>query len=298
VTEWHWEEIAKHSGLTEGPVWDGSALLYNECAAHTTYRWDPDTGKSTVWRSKTGAANGMVFDRSGNLYACEGDAHRVTRIDTKKPNAEPTVIAAGFEGKTLNWPNDIAVTSTGRIYFSDPNYNRGVPNNLPHESVYMAEHSFGGAWSVTRVTFDTAKPNGVLLSQDEKTLFVAESPGDAAKKRQLRAYPVLDNGTLGDHRVLFDFGPGRGIDGMTLTTDGKIVATAGSTRGGPGPMIYVFEQSGLVRSSHRTPVDSPTNCTFGGPGLDELFVTFGTGHVHRVANTGMTGHLAYPARRY
>ena len=103
---------------------------------------------------------------------------------------------------------------------------------------------------------------------------------------------------LGDYQVIFDFGAGRGIDGMTLTTDGKIVATAGSASGGPGPMIYVFEQSGLVRSTHPTPVDAPTNCTFGDGSLGTLYVTFGTGHVYRVGGTGMTGHLAYPPRRF
>lgn len=278
MNEWKWEQIASHEALTEGPVWDGSALLYNECSAHTTFRWDPTTGKSETWRTNTGAANGMTFDRSGGLWACEGDAHRVTKIDTDAPNADPLVIADAFEGKTLNWPNDIAVSSQGRVYFSDPNYTSNE-NNLPHESVFMAEHSFGGSWSVTRVTFDTSKPNGVLLSRDEKTLYVAESPHVAGVPRQLRAYPVLDNGTLGAGSELFSFGENRGIDGMTLTTEGQIVATAGSPDSGPGSMIYVFEPSGLVKSTHRTPADSPTNCTFGGGSLRDLYVTFATGFV-------------------
>jgi gluconolactonase len=294
---WKWEQIASHANLTEGPIWDGSALLYNECAANTTYRWDPKTGESSVWRSNTGAANGMVFDRTGELWVCEGDAHRVTKLNKEDPNADPQVIASAFGGKTLNWPNDLAVTSNSRVYFSDPNYTR-EPNNLPHESVYMAEHSFGGAWSVTRVTFDTARPNGVLLSRDEKTLYVADSPHASGVKRQLKAYPILENGTLGAPSQLFSFGENRGIDGMTLTTDGLIVATAGSPDSGPGSMIYVFEPSGLVRSTHRTPAESPTNCTFGGGSLGDLYVTFATGFVYKVTGTGLTGHLAYPARRY
>lgn len=294
---WKWEKIASHESLTEGPVWDGSALLYNECAANTTFRWDPKAQESEVWRENTGAANGMTFDRSGGLWACEGDAHRVTKINAADPNGEPEVIAAAFNDETLNWPNDLAVSSSGRVYFSDPNYSSG-PNNLPHESVYMAEHSFGGAWSVTRVTFDTAKPNGVLLSRDEKILYVADSTHTDGISRELRAYPVLENGTLGSGEQVFSFGENRGIDGMTLTTEGLIVATAGSPNGGPGSMIYVFEPSGLLRSTHRTPADSPTNCTFGGGSLSDLYVTFATGFVYRVTNTGMTGHLAYPARKY
>ncbi len=297
TNEWNWEQIASHPSLTEGPVWDGSALLYNECAADTTFRWDPKTQESVVWRSNTGAANGMTFDRSGGLWACEGDAHRVTKIDAEDQEAEPQVIAEAFGGETLNWPNDLAVSSAGRVYFSDPNYGSN-PNNLPHESVYMAEHSFGGAWSVTRVTFDTTKPNGVLLSRDEKTLYVAETPFADGAPRELRAYPVLENGTLGASEQLFDFGQNRGIDGMTLTTEGLIVATAGSPDFGPGSTIYVFEPSGLVRSTHPTPAESPTNCTFGGGLLSDLYVTFATGFVYRATSIGMTGHLAYPTRKY
>jgi gluconolactonase len=295
--EWKWEQIAAHKTLTEGPAWDGSGLLYNECSAHTTFRWDPATGRSEVWRTQTGAANGMTFDRSGSLWACEGDAHRVTKIDPKNPSVEPVVIADAFRGQTLNWPNDIAVSSTGRVYFTDPNYTSN-PNNLPHESVYMAEHSFGGSWSVTRLTFDTTKPNGVLMSRDEKTLYVAESPHLPGLPRRLLGYPVMDNGTLGRGDELFNFGASRGIDGMTLTTDGQIVATAGSPQPGPGSMIYVFEPSGLVRSTHRTPAESPTNCTFGGGSLGDLYVTFATGFVYRATGTGLTGHLAYPPGKF
>ena len=294
---WEWELIAKHDSLTEGPTWDGSGLLYNECYASTTYRWDPKSGDSVVWRRNTGQANGMKYDRSGRLFACEGGANRVVEIDTSNPNDDPTVIADNLDGAKINMPNDLDIDGQGRIYFSDPNYSDN-PNNLPHESVYLAEHIFGGNWTVKRVTFDTNRPNGVLLSADQSILYVAESPILDHLRRQLRAYPVNSDGTLGDKTVLFDFGTGRGVDGMALTTDGQILATAGSSAAGPGSAIYVFESDGLVRSTHRTPADSPTNCTFGGSGLNILYVTFATGHVYEVKNTGMTGHLAYPRRMF
>ena len=294
---WEWELIAKHDSLTEGPTWDGSGLLYNECYASTTYRWDPKSGESEVWRKDTNQANGMKFDRSGRLFACEGGGNRVVEIDAANPNDEPTMIADALDGATLNMPNDLDIDGSGRIYFSDPNYS-DKPNNLPHESVYLAEHIFGGNWTVKRVTFDTNRPNGVLLSADQSTLYVAESPVKPELKRQLRAYPVNSDGTLGDKTVLFDFGVGRGIDGMALTTDGHILATAGEATKGAGSAIYVFQPDGLVRATHRTPADSPTNCTFGGPSLNTLYVTFATGHVYEVKNTGMTGHLAYPRRMF
>ena len=99
--------------------------------------------------------------------------------------------------------------------------------------------------------------------------------------------------------MLFDFGVGRGIDGMALTTDGQILATAGEPTAGAGSAIYVFEPNGLVRATHPTPADSPTNCTFRRSGFRcavrdvcdwVMFIS--------VRNTGMTGHLAYPRRMF
>jgi gluconolactonase len=297
MSDWNWTQIANHDTLTEGPVWDGSGLLYNEVSASTTYRWDPKTTESTVWRTNTGETNGMTFDRQGQLFACEGGAHRVTKIDPENRNADPMVISDAFEGQTMNCPNDLAVDSRGRVYFTDPNYSQN-PNNLEHEAIYMAEHTFGGNWNTLRVTFDTFKPNGVLFSINQKTLFVADTPTDPTETRRLLAYPVNEDGTLGDHQVLHDFGAGRSIDGMTLTSTGTILATAGASSLGPGPMIYEFETSGRVVRTHPTPADSPTNCTYGGSSLSTLFVTFMGGEVYQVENTGHTGHLAFPQRKF
>ena len=294
-SDWNWEIIAEHGSITEGPAWDGSGLIYSQVAASMGWRWDSGTGESTVWREPTKNANGLQFSRDGRLFACEGGANRIVEINVESPNDAPTLIAEGGSGSPLNMPNDLAVDASGRIYFSDPNYSAN-PNNRPNESVYLAKHVFGGNWTVTQVTFDTTRPNGVLLSADQKTLFVADSHPDPGYVRELRAYGINEDGTLRGYDVLFNFGVGRGIDGMTLTTDSHIVATAGSGSAGPGSMIYVFNTSGLVVSTHRAPQDAPTNCTFGGPNLDELFVTFITGHVYRVRNTGYVGNLAYPLR--
>ncbi|MBN4064949.1 SMP-30/gluconolactonase/LRE family protein [Dehalococcoides mccartyi] len=297
MSDWKWTQIANHDHLTEGPVWDGSGLLYNECAAHTTFRWDPKTKESTVWRKNTNAANGQTFDRQGQLYVCESSSHRVTKVDPENPNADPLIISDAFDGETMNWPNDIAVDQQGRVYFTDPNYTGG-PSNLEHESVYMSEHTFGGNWNTIRVTFDTLKPNGILFSTDQKTLFVADTPTGPNDPKRLLAYPVNDDGTLGESQVLHDFGRGRSVDGMTLTSAGTILATAGSSSAGPGPMIYEFETSGRVIQSHPTPADNPTNCTFGGSSLSTLFVTFMGGEVYQVDDTGHTGQLAFPLRRF
>ncbi len=288
MPDWTWEEIAHHDELTEGPVWDGTALLYNECAANITYRYDPATGSETVWREDTGGANGQNFSRDGRLFNCEGSAKRMTEISAGKVVA---VIAADHNGVAFNAPNDVAIDTSGNVWFTDPNYGER-PTAMDNESVYRAAENAGG-WDVTRVTFDTTRPNGLLFSLDEKTLYVADSPGCSAD-RQLRGYPVGGDGALGHGRVLHDFGEGRGIDGMCLNADGNIVATAGGRNAGPGPMIYVFAPDGEVISTHPTPVDMPTNCAFAEAGLAVLYVTFGTGYLYRVPDTGMRGHIIYP----
>ena len=131
------------------------------------------------------------------------------------------------------------------------------------------------------MTFDTTKPNGLLLSLDEKTLYVAQSHYGEGNKRELRAYPIRDDGTLGPYEVLHNFYPHRGIDGMTLDAEGNIIATAGWRQSGPGPMIYVFAPNGRVLETHPLPEDRPTNCTFGDEDLRTLYVTTAGGWVLR-----------------
>ena len=275
---WRWELIHHHEFITEGPVWDGRHLFYSEIHASRTWRYDPASGDRMVWREGTGRANGMLRAPGGGLLACEGGGRRVVRYVVGAP-AE--VIADRFEGKQFNEPNDLAQAAGGRIWFSDPNYG-GRPMQLDHESVYCVDP----AGAPRRVTFDTNRPNGVLLNADESELYVVESPHRPDQRRQLRAYPIAADGSLGEHRVLHDFADGRGVDGMTRTTEGLIVATAGHRERGPGPMLYVFEPSGRVVSTHPSPADRPTNCTFAEAERGVLYVTFAGGELYRVADTG------------
>jgi gluconolactonase len=131
------------------------------------------------------------------------------------------------------------------------------------------------------MTFDTTSPNGLLLSPDEKTLYVAESKYGDGQKRELRAYPIREDGTLGQYQVLHNFYPHRGIDGMCLDSEGNLIATAGWEESGPGGMIYVFAPNGRVLETHPVPCNRPTNCTFGGADLRDLYVTSIEGHLLR-----------------
>jgi gluconolactonase len=238
-----------------------------------------------------------MFDESGNLYACEGGGRRVVRYDGDSTE----VLAESYQGSRFNVPNDLAIDSQGRVWFTDPFYEgAGGPwsedrsnKELDHDSVYRIDVADGKSTAVSRVTEDTTRPNGLLFSLDFKTLYVSQSGRLPEEKRQLRAYPVNSDGSLGDHEVIHDFGEHRGIDGMVLDSDGNIVATAGYKAGGPGPMIYVFSASGEVLETHSTPFDRPTNCSFGGEDLSTLYVTTGDGFLLR-AFTERQGRLNYP----
>ena len=210
-------------------------------------------------------------------------------------NADGTtdVLVERFEGKRLNSPNDLAFDTQGRLWFTDPRYGEIFDDmELGHESVFRLDPQPDGTWEINRVTYDTTKPNGLLISPDGKWLYVAQSHYGDDKKRELRGYPINDDGTVGEYEVLHNFFPHRGIDGMCLDTEGNIVATAGWEQSGPGPMIYVFAPNGRVLETHPLPADRPTNCTFGDADLQTLYVTAG-GCLYRT-RTERKGYLIYP----
>ena len=292
---WAFERLAGAYTLSEGPAWDGTGLLFTDIHNSRILRYDPAAGAVSVFREGTNEANGLVFDREGRLFACEGGGRRVVRYGA---DGEVEVVADRLDGKRLNSPNDLAIDRQGRVWFTDPRYSDDRQTmELDHESVLRATPSDGG-WTVERVVFDTIRPNGILISADERTLYVAESPRFPEGRRELRAYAIGEDGTVGPYQVLHDFGDHRGIDGMCLDTEGNVVATCGYEAGGPGPRIAVFAPDGRVLEEHPVPppVKRPTNCTFGGPDLTTLYVTDIDGHLHR-AQTERRGRLWWPRTR-
>jgi len=297
VPTWEFELLDEpYGGVAEGPVWDGYVLYFTRIQQSRIMKYDPATGEVSIAREGTNCANGLNFDREGRLCACEGGADVNLRRVVRYDGDQVTVLASGFEGKRFNIPNDLAIDAAGRVWFTDPYYEGAAgpwsadraAKDLDHDSVYRLDPAADGAWQVNRVTFDTTRPNGLLFSRDFKTLYVAQSGRLAEEKRELRAYPVLDDLSLGAAVVLHDFGEHRGIDGMCLDEDGNIVATAGYELGGPGPSIYVFGPDGTVLERHDVPCRRPTNCAFGGADLSTLFVTSIDGHLFR-ARTGRRG---------
>ena len=286
---WTFEDAAPMIGsITEGNCWTGSHMLYSNIAHDRIMRLDVETGLVDVWATETGGANGLNYDADGNLYGCAGSERALVRFDA---DGNHEAVVDRIDGLRFNGPNDLAITPDGVIYFSDRVGDSTPEVGIRYSAIISAEPDGDGGWRCPRRTFDTSQPNGLVFSADYKTLYVAQSDFRASESRDLRAYPVNDDGSLGDGTVIHDFGPHRGIDGMTLAADGSIVACTGWEVSGPGGNVTVFDPDGMIIEQHPTPAERPTNCTFVG---EDLYVSSIAGHCLVARDTGMTGHLLYP----
>ena len=298
---WKFELLMKPEGelITEGPVWTGEDILFTHIRKSRILCYGFKSGEISIWRESTNRTNGLCFDAHGTLFGCCSGGRSIVRFDAGGKN---TVIADKLDGKKLSTPNDLAVDRKGRIWFTNPvndgNWDTSEKEELDHRSVLRADPQPDGSYTVKRMTFDTTQPNGILVSIDNRTLYVAESGYTRGIDRQLRAYPIKEDGSLGPFDVLFTWGEDarglhRGIDGMCLDAEGNIIATAGWEVSGPGPMLYVFSPSGRVLETHPVAANRPTNVCFGGPDMSTVFVTSTNGHFFK-AKTNRVGWAMYP----
>lgn len=286
---WEFEPVAGPFAFTEGPVWDGEGVLFTDIPNDRIMRYLPATGECDVYVEGTNAANGLKLSPDGDLYACEMRGRRVARYE---PDGSDETVVDAYGGTPLNSPNDLAFDDAGRLWFTDPLYDSywldDHESHLGHRSVYRVDPSDPD--SLVRITYDTTNPNGLLVSPEADTLYVAQS--DYEGKLELRAYPI-DGDEAGEYEVLHDFYPHRAIDGMCFDEEMNIVATAGFEESGPGPMVYVFAPSGRVLETHPIDDPKPTNCAFGGEDLSTLYVTGSDGYLFR-AETDRRGLLGAP----
>lgn len=286
---WTFEDAAPMIGtITEGNCWTGTHMLYSNVALNRIMRLDVKSGLVDVFAENTEGTNGLNYDANGNLYGCAGDGRRVVKFND---DGSFETVVDSVDGLRLNSPNDLAITPSGAIYFSDRVGDSNPEVGIAYSAIISAEQDDDGNWVCTRRTFDTTQPNGLVFSKDYKTLYVAQSDFRASESRDLRAYPVNDDGSLGDGKIIHDFGPDRGIDGMTLASDGSIVACTGWEVSGPGGNVTHFDPDGMIIEQHPVVAQRPTNCTFAD---GELYVSSIQGHTLVARDTGLTGYLLYP----
>ena len=277
---------ASSVAFTEGPAAavDGT-VYFSDITNNRIMRFDPAKGETSVFRQPSGRANGLLFDPQGRLLACEGNEwgdndgnRRITRTDLSTGEIE--VLTERYDGKRYNAPNDIAVCSNGRIFFTDPCYHDRDRMELDHESVYRIDPD----GNVTPVISqpDIERPNGIALGPDEKTLYLIDSCPVVGGNRKIWAFDLSEEGILSNQRVVFDFAPGRGGDGMAVDQQENLYIAAGIARPrGPHetadvpPGIWIITPEGQIQGRIPIPEDALTNVTFGDDDLKTLYITAG-----------------------
>jgi gluconolactonase len=278
------EKLWGEGSFTEGgALAEDGAILFSDIGDRIM-RFDPKTKAVTAFRDPSGRANGLIFDPKGRLIAAEGaNTGGGRRVSITERDGTVRTLADRYNGKRFNSPNDVAADRQGRVYVSDPRYVGNEPRELDFEGVFRIDPD----GTVTRLETTARKPNGLAISPDGATLYVADN---GSARRALLAADLDENGNISRPRVLHSFGDGRGIDGMTVTTDGRIVATAGS---GPKGGVTVFTPDGKPSAFIPVP-ESPTNVEFGGPDRKTLYITAGKS-LYRIETT-MTGHHLWPPK--
>jgi gluconolactonase len=271
-------EIKDKKIFTEGPAVDRRGnVLFTNVPAEKILKWDPKKKELSVYRKGSNQANGLLFDPQGNLLACEGGSKRVTRTDRK--TGKISVLAHKFNNFPFASPNDLALDKKGRIYFtSRPGTTDPKKGNV--NAVYRIDLD----GSVDQILHwpDIHMPNGIVTSPDDKTLYLIEAHPDADRNRNILAFDLLPNGKVANRRTHINFYPGRSGDGMCIDAKGNLYVAAGlHKRRGTSetldtkPGIHVISPKGKLVAYRETPVDTITNCAFGGKDLKTLYVACG-----------------------
>jgi gluconolactonase len=269
------DKLWSEGSFTEGPAHGSDGCIYFTDIGNRIMKFDPGTSKTVEFRNPSGRANGLEFDHRGRLLACEGantgGNRRVTRTEK---DGTITVLADKWMGKRFNSPNDLTIDLKGRIYFTDPRYVGDEKREIDTESVYRIDPD----GKVTQIISNVAKPNGIIIAPDMKTLYLADHAPKGT--RLLISYPLREDGTVGEAKILHNFEPDRGIDGMCIDIKGNVYATAGQGKTGG---VHIFSPDGKKLGFVATP-ETPTNCVFGGADRKMLYITAGRS-LYRVQST-------------
>jgi gluconolactonase len=287
----------------EGPAWHPKLGVLCSGNGHIS-RLDRD-GKVSIYRKDAGT-NGLLFDGQGRLLACEPRRRRVTRTEL---DGKITVLTDGYEGKRYNQPNDLTIDSRGRVYFSDPRYGdrEGMEIRDDQGRTIEGVYRIDPDGKVTRILGrELERPNGVLVSAEDRYLYVADNNNNTkGGARKLWRFDLRKDGTvaLDSRKLLYDWGEGRGPDGVKQDQRGRLYVAAGLNKPNP-PFepdperkggIYVLSPDGKLLAFLPVPRDEVTNCAFGGDDLKTLFIT-GGGTLYSVRTT-TPGRVVWPRQQ-
>lgn len=245
--------ISNQFSFTEGPATDKEGnVFFTDQPNNKIWKYDTN-GKLSVFLSDAGRSNGMFFDKNGNLISCADEHDQLWSIS---PEGKITVLVKGFHGHLFNGPNDVFVTPSGAIYFTDPYYQRSYwtrkAPDLDGQKVYFLKEKN----DAVIVIDDLKKPNGIIGTPDGKYLYVSDIEGNKTYK-----YTIAEDGMLKDQKLFTD----HGSDGMTIDNDGNIYLT--------GNGVTVYNRDGKKIEHIDVPAKWTGNITFWGKERNYLFIT-------------------------
>lgn len=269
--------------FTEGPAYGPDGNVYFSDLTFTSetnmeagiiWRYDSQRDKTSVYRSPSGMANGIEFDKFENMVVCEGadfGGRKITSTDLSTGKAK--ILTALYNGVPYNSPNDLVVDSQNRIYFTDPRYSGYEKIDQPCFGVYRLEPD----GNVELIISDLLNPNGLTISPEENKLYVGcNFEGDLENRTSPQAdivvYDLDKNGNVSNKKTFLDYPDDYGPDGMTVDKNGNLYV---ALRDENNPGIYVYNSQGELIDKIPLP-EVPSNVTFGkGKDKNYLFITEG-----------------------
>ena len=271
------ENLGEGFNWSEGPVWVPAqgALLFSDVPENRVYRWkdgagitvavEPSGFTGTEYNGRERGSNGLTLDPSGRLTLCQHGDRRVARLAADGKSFE--TIVDKIDGKRFSSPNDLCYDRAGNLFFTDPPY--GLPSDVKQETEFNGVYRLGADGKLTVVSSVLERPNGIALSPDEKTLYVANSHGP---NPIIMAFAIAPDGTAGPGKVLWDSTElvnrtkrRGGMDGLKVDTHGNLWAT------GPGGLLILSPEGkhlGSILTQRAT-----ANCAFGDADHMTLYLT-------------------------
>ncbi|MDQ5980905.1 MAG: gluconolactonase [Verrucomicrobiota bacterium] len=270
------ENLGSGFNWSEGPIWVPAlgALLFSDVPENRVYRWKEGEGISvhlepsgftgTQYNGRERGSNGLTLDAQGRLTLCQHGDRRVARLAADGKSFETVVDR--FEGKRFSSPNDLCYDRAGNLFFTDPPY--GLPADTKQETDFHGVYRLGTDGKLTVIASDLSRPNGVALSPDERTVYVASSEG---REPWIKAYALNADGSVASSRLFFDgsalMKQGRrgAFDGLKVDVQGNIWTT------GPGGVLIISPEGkhlGSILTGRAT-----ANCAFGDADHQTFYIT-------------------------
>jgi gluconolactonase len=253
-------QVTKLAGgftFTEGVVSDPKGnVFFTDQPSDRILEWSLD-GKLSTFMQPCGRANGLCFDKAGNLWACADNKNELWRI---APDRKVTVVLKEHQGKLLNGPNDVWVLPHGGLFFTDPFYKREWWKRGPSEQPKGVYYLSADEKVFKRVIEDMKMPNGIIGTPNGKVLYVSDIDSSETYR-----YKIEKDGSLSGKQLFCKLGS----DGMTIDNKGNVYLT--------GKGVFVFDPTGTQIEQIPIPENWCGNVCFGGKDRHTIFVSASRG---------------------